>query len=1147
MGHFEKNDLMIDPHAFPSASQPLPAATPHHPPRRGLIAPAALVLAALLVAAPSARAAQTDIPGPAGSGTFGKAVTYLPNGNFVVTDPTYSLTTPTAVASVGAVYLYNGSTLALISTLTGSAASDQVGNGGVTVLSNGNFVVRSQSCDNGAVNSAGAVTWGSATAGVSGTVSSANSLVGSTAFDQVGESAVTALSNGNYVVVSPSWTVGAISGVGAVTWGNGTVGTVGAVSAANSLVGSKANDQVGLSGVTALSNGNYVVRSARWDMGSVAEAGAVTWGNGSGGTVGTVSAANSVVGSTANDNVGGAGVTALSNGNYVVPNPIWDNGAVTSAGAVTWGNGTGGTVGAVSSTNSLVGSNTSDGVGHSVTALSNGNYVVCSKEWKNGAVASAGAVTWGNGTTGTVGTVSTANSLVGSKADDLVGIGGVTALNNGNYVVCSWAWNTVGAATWANGTTGIVGTISAANSLVGSTAGDLYNNAVTALSNGNYVVRSPSWDNGAVTNAGAATWGNGTTGTVGTVSAENSLVGSVASDGVGTPGVTALSNGNYVVNSRNWDNGVVSDAGASTWANGTTGLTGAVSAVNSLVGSKSSDFVGQHLAIALTNGNYVVRNPSWDNGAVADVGAATWGDGTTGLIGTVSAANSLVGSVASDSVGNNNVVALSDGNYVVYSTLWKNGALASAGAVTLSRGTGGTVGTISTANSVLGTVANGSTGLAFSYDASSGNLLVGQPSAKQVTVLDRRPTVTGAPTDTTVDHGTSATFTASATGDPAPTLRWQVSGNGGVDWTDVDGATASPYTFTASTADTGKKYRVVFTNAAGSATSTAATLTVTLPQLVISTWPGATAITYGQTLASSTLSGGVASAEGTFAFTTPSTTPAVGTADQAVTFTPTDAVNYSPVSGTASVTVQQATPTVTTWPSATSITYGQTLGSSTLSGGEASVAGTFAFTSPGTVPATGTANQGVTFTPTDAVNYTTVSGTVSVKVNAAPVFAGYTVTLKTGKVLAIAPAKILARASDPDGGAVTLTRAFGPSAQGGTVSLTGTVNYTPPASFIGTDSFEIELTGSQGGTLRATVTVTVTADASAGLNQTEIRLRDGMVDLTFRGIPGRSYTVQRSTNLLTWTTLATVTAAADGRITFTDPSPPQPSGYYRAQ
>ena len=44
------------------------------------------------------------------------------------------------------------------------------------------------------------------------------------------------------------------------TWGSGTTGVSGAVSAANSLVGTTANDFVGSFGVTALSNGNYVVR-----------------------------------------------------------------------------------------------------------------------------------------------------------------------------------------------------------------------------------------------------------------------------------------------------------------------------------------------------------------------------------------------------------------------------------------------------------------------------------------------------------------------------------------------------------------------------------------------------------------------------------------------------------------------------------------------------------------------------------------------------------------------------------------------------------------------------------------------------------------------------------------------------------------------
>jgi hypothetical protein len=65
-------------------------------------------------------------------------------------------------------------------------------------------------------------------------------------------------------------------------------------------------------------------------------------------------------------------------------------------GAATWGSGTGGTNGAVSSANSLVGTTANENVGSNITALSNGNYVVASSQWNNGSTAaSAGAVTWG--------------------------------------------------------------------------------------------------------------------------------------------------------------------------------------------------------------------------------------------------------------------------------------------------------------------------------------------------------------------------------------------------------------------------------------------------------------------------------------------------------------------------------------------------------------------------------------------------------------------------------------------------------------------------------------------------------------------------------------------------------------------------------
>ncbi len=93
---------------------------------------------------------------------------------------------------------------------------------------------------------------------------------------------MTALRNGNYVVDSPYWQAGGAM-VGAVTWGNGWTGTTGTVSAVNSLVGSTDFDEVGIGGVTALTNGNYVVSSPGWQNPN-GSGGAATWGNGMGGT-----------------------------------------------------------------------------------------------------------------------------------------------------------------------------------------------------------------------------------------------------------------------------------------------------------------------------------------------------------------------------------------------------------------------------------------------------------------------------------------------------------------------------------------------------------------------------------------------------------------------------------------------------------------------------------------------------------------------------------------------------------------------------------------------------------------------------------------------------------------------------------------------
>ncbi len=56
---------------------------------------------------------------------------------------------------------------------------------------------------------------------------------------------------------------------------------------------------------------------------------------------------------------------------------------------------------------------------------------------------------------------------------------------------------------------------------------------------------------------------------------------------------------------------------------------GAVSAANSLVGSKFYDQVVNRDIIVLDNDNYVVSLSNWDNDAVVDAGAATWCSGLT--------------------------------------------------------------------------------------------------------------------------------------------------------------------------------------------------------------------------------------------------------------------------------------------------------------------------------------------------------------------------------------------------------------------------------------------------------------------------------------------------------------------------------------
>ncbi len=481
--------------------------------------------------------------------------------------------------------------------------------------------------------------------------------------------------------------------------------------------------------VKLLPNGNFVVADPFFDApGGAVDVGAVHLYRPDGGLIYTLR------GASANDQVSSGSITVLSNGNFVVASPDWDNAGTFDAGAATWCNGTGGSNAIVSPANSLVGATASNHVGSGgVYALTNGHYVVNSYEWDSSTLIDAGAVTWGNGVSGSTGVISAGNSLVGSSANDQVGFGNFSVLSNGNYVVSSISWDNgaimdVGAATWGNGASGISGMVSISNSLVGSVAEDrVGNGGIYPLGNGHYVVNSTTWDNAGIVDAGAATWGDGSAGSTGLVSVGNSLVGSSAGDHVGQGSVYALSNGHYVVGSYLWDNAGVIDAGAVTWRDGTGIHAGVVGVGNSLVGTTVADTLGTCGMTRLSNGHYVVCSNSWDNGGILDAGAVTWRDGTVGSGSVVSASNSLVGSSAGDRVGLGGITALNNGHYAVSSYQWDNGGIADAGAVTWRDGSAASGAVVSVSNSLIGSVTNDSVGFSGSTALSNGHYVVRSP------------------------------------------------------------------------------------------------------------------------------------------------------------------------------------------------------------------------------------------------------------------------------------------------------------------------------------------------------------------------------------------------------------------------------------
>lgn len=121
-------------------------------------------------------------------------------------------------------------------------------------------------------------------------------------------------------------------------------------------------------------------------------------------------------------------------------------------------------------------------------------------------------------------------------------------------------------------------------------------------------------------------------------------------------------------------------------------------------------------------------------------------------------------------------------------------------------------------------------------------------NAATLTVNAVAPTISSQPNGQTVSEGATASFSVTASGSSPFTYQWQKAPAGSGVFANISAATSSSYTTPATVlADSTSQFRCVVTNAAGSATSNAATLTVNAAPPTITSHPSASSVVVTQT------------------------------------------------------------------------------------------------------------------------------------------------------------------------------------------------------------------------------------------------------------------------------------------------------------
>ena len=184
-------------------------------------------------------------------------------------------------------------------------------------------------------------------------------------------------------------------------------------------------------------------------------------------------------------------------------------------------------------------------------------------------------------------------------------------------------------------------------------------------------------------------------------------------------------------------------------------------------------------------------------------------------------------------------------------------------------------------------------------------------------------------------------------------------------------------------------------------------------------------------------------------------------------------------------------------------------------------------------------------------NFVGSTNSLSQVVNARPITVGDVLQCNPNTGAKVRTAILLANDTDPDGDALTFISVSATSASGCTNVLHGNwITYTPPLGFTNADSFSYIIADSYGLQATGTVSVAILVDSTPAQNIGSIdNLGNNSSLIHFSGIPGRTYSVQYTTNLVTpvWQSLGTNTADAFGKINFTDsPATNSPPRFYRS-